>query len=46
MVETINLRKQTEEDKNIEKDEILKLLRSSIQYANMVVYEESKKIQN
>ena len=43
MVETINLRKQTEEDKNIEKDEILKLLRSSIQYANMVVYEESKK---
>lgn len=46
MLETINERKQKEDNKNIEKDEILKLVKSGIQYANMVVYEEAKKIQN
>lgn len=43
MLETINERKQKEDNKNIEKDEILKLVKSGIQYANMVVYEEAKK---
>jgi protein phosphatase len=43
MLETVEERKKTEINKNIEKEEILKLLKSGIQYANMVVFEESKR---
>ena len=41
--EFINIEIQLKDNKNIEKDEILKLVKSGIQYANMVVYEEAKK---
>ena len=43
MEEDINKKKSLSNDKNIEKEEVMKLLKASIQYANMVVYEESKK---
>ena len=43
MEEDINKKKSLSNDKNIEKEEVMKLLKASIQYANMVVYEEEKK---
>ena len=43
MEEDINKKKSLSNDKNIEKEEVMKLLKASIQYANMVVYEEAKK---